>query len=1499
MAQDKKVFIGGMDKDSDPRLIKDGDYRDALNIRNISSVDSTSGSVENIEGNTLVPFRFIDETDEIIEFSSSNDGHIVIEEIPVEQVFRSQTILFSGKEDANNSYHLEISYLSVDESSDGSLTASGNLPVVGTNGSSGISWQGNASGTATSAAFLQNFAEGGPLHEITVQDYITGNSLLLKVDSITSQGQDIILSNQMQSNPFEVTYIASLPNTNFLLNFTSNNSQVSGESWSQTVNTNFSNGSLWVSSDSGGANNSITVGSIFDFGVLDDIYNNPNYNIDANNEDVTYSSGLNEGTSGATIDLIISGEEPSSNDTSVVNNVNIFGYNQISGDGNSVDDYDITEVVNMADNIDNFAENGAFEFGDQEQVSSFILDAVKVPSQGGNLGPVPVKGGAGIVTNFAGVSTNFTSNTKLKGFNSSENRSADDLTYNLLEYYYDNTEVVEQSGFSIDKGTLTFAGDSILAGELYLLKSPIIADVSYKLSGTVAGLTSDQFFTFHIFNNETLGSFSDGAFSSFITSSANSVYVGIKFGINFSATESVTITNLRLLLEKTEVSDLRVRFQTSTSLDFNLAFATSEEDLREKLARGEAVDQVTEWFPGLGMSLVKLNSGNDEVDVINSFEYTDLQDELIATTSALNSAQSLLASQESTHVNDLAVLNLQLATDSAAAAAAAASALSAVTTLQEENASLSNSISNLEDIIIQVNNPDIDTDILNLISAYETDKENVSDSLNNIVSSLADIDNSLVANELLEDEINRLETLLSDNEAEISFLNQEITDKNNQVTTLTNLNTTLTSNATIAELELANLNDQILKLDAEAETAVEDYVLLQESFNYLTNNFNNIATAHTELSILYEESLDAFTQEDVDAASNAAIDAIDVINVINEYQDLNDTPKLTELILENNFEGNVTRWDGDNWNFFNGFAVADSKIYGNPGVLRQVFTTPLPVNNYILSLDVLNIDNCSLEISFINTQKDSTFIDSYEVNKNGLSNFSVSIPQVCSGISISLISRSGGSVSLNSVSLVTVENDGKVTPELIASLSDRVDQVTESNQNIQEVIVSEREKIIDLEEDLVLVKKQITDYALVLNKSTNSVSNLSNVVAEVLADLSVSVNLTSGDVTNFVNNFNENQNNVQDQITNQTNLVNNLIGLLNTVDGGTIPSPESSLNEKWLFTFSGGVPVKNAAQFALPTVSLFIRNENISDLGYTSDGEEFYTWSLSNLGSLMTVAKSASELSMLRDASFDSNSFFSKNHPEANQISSLNNLTSKVDFNVNLINRSSGEFYDGSSNSFYYNFYSNATNKNYNVKITALNVQPKKSLVDTDGNAYQNSSTGDKIIGDRGEQRPLGMSTTYLDSQDVSDGLQYEVEFLNKEVGFEFYLGFNSGSILPLGSQSENQVLSDQSTDYNWNVNNTSDPNYVASGGINLKVYSEKIQEATSQESSQSTSLNNSAENFVNSLASPSYSGNNVVSGNYLYPAGNADIIKNKSQNIEEELSGNLLGAKRFVKNKI
>ncbi len=98
MAQYKRVFTGGMDKDSDPRLIKNGDYRDALNIRNISSSDSTSGSVENIEGNTLVPYSFVTENNEFYEVTvtsgdgvdpSDSLGHIV--EVEESSVLFSQT----------------------------------------------------------------------------------------------------------------------------------------------------------------------------------------------------------------------------------------------------------------------------------------------------------------------------------------------------------------------------------------------------------------------------------------------------------------------------------------------------------------------------------------------------------------------------------------------------------------------------------------------------------------------------------------------------------------------------------------------------------------------------------------------------------------------------------------------------------------------------------------------------------------------------------------------------------------------------------------------------------------------------------------------------------------------------------------------------------------------------------------------------------------------------------------------------------------------------------------------------------------------------------------------------------------------------------------------------------------------------------------------------------------------------------------------------------------
>lgn len=54
MAQDKRIFTGGLDKDTDSRLLQNGDYYNALNFRNITSADGTVGVLENVIGNAKV-----------------------------------------------------------------------------------------------------------------------------------------------------------------------------------------------------------------------------------------------------------------------------------------------------------------------------------------------------------------------------------------------------------------------------------------------------------------------------------------------------------------------------------------------------------------------------------------------------------------------------------------------------------------------------------------------------------------------------------------------------------------------------------------------------------------------------------------------------------------------------------------------------------------------------------------------------------------------------------------------------------------------------------------------------------------------------------------------------------------------------------------------------------------------------------------------------------------------------------------------------------------------------------------------------------------------------------------------------------------------------------------------------------------------------------------------------------------------------------------------------
>ncbi len=51
---DKRVFVGGMDSDTDDRLVAQGDYRKAINLRVVSSSEDSVGSAQNVLGNALV-----------------------------------------------------------------------------------------------------------------------------------------------------------------------------------------------------------------------------------------------------------------------------------------------------------------------------------------------------------------------------------------------------------------------------------------------------------------------------------------------------------------------------------------------------------------------------------------------------------------------------------------------------------------------------------------------------------------------------------------------------------------------------------------------------------------------------------------------------------------------------------------------------------------------------------------------------------------------------------------------------------------------------------------------------------------------------------------------------------------------------------------------------------------------------------------------------------------------------------------------------------------------------------------------------------------------------------------------------------------------------------------------------------------------------------------------------------------------------------------------------
>ena len=815
MAQDKRIFTGGMDKDSDPRLIKGGDYRDALNIRNISSSDSTSGSVENIEGNTLVPFNFIDETDELIIVNPVS-GDEVYEEVNTNGVFQSLSIEITGREIAGLFYSFILSYV---DNSD----AFQFIPF------SPISWSGVSSQTNASTTLYTQFGPGGIMSEIQVTDTTTG--LPITLTASLDFEEDAVLN----VNTFTITYTCNQAGATFSLLAESSTTNQDGIMLGLNPDDYGSESESTIGITSDG---SVTIGGSINFEISDD--GSAGSVDDADN---VFGSGPSLNNDGTVISLEFEGTQPTDPSIQATSSLTLFSYTQ-SGSGNETTDFLVEPFIDL-DTVA-FEEGGEFEFTEsQNSVAGFLTNIVTDEDK---LNNILIDGGNGATTSLGSISTDFLSGTKLQGRSTGLARNNPDApSYSQLEYYYNNTEVIEGDGFSINEGTLTFSGDTVLSQNAYPLKSSIIENKNYLLSFTVAGITDANSFTFNIGNDTSDSISKDGIHNIYMTPGTNSSIIYIRFNKDFTSSNEIVITNLRLSLEDVAVSKMTITLASSGSAKFKLAFAESDDALKLALSRGDEETEVKEWFPGIGLKLTTKNTGSGYGDV-TSEDWISLTDQLTDALALIVTLTATIASTEVEHTLALATLNDQLVIAQSDAAQLQLD-LDAANAL---NVSLNSNLSTLQGY---VNDFLITQDSgFTLSDTYNNNLDGISTSLNAVNEAITSLSTSNISNTSLQEEIDLQISQINDLNIKIEELNTSIT---------------------AGEVSEAETEAEIIKYSNS----------LNETIDLLDDLGHSLASAVSDLNIssnISQETIDNFVNG-YNSSSNTLLEQLSSMNDLVAY----------------------------------------------------------------------------------------------------------------------------------------------------------------------------------------------------------------------------------------------------------------------------------------------------------------------------------------------------------------------------------------------------------------------------------------------------------------------------------------------------------------------------------------------------------------------------------------------------------------------------------------
>ena len=1432
MAQDKRVFTGGMDKDSDPRLVKGGDYRDALNIRNTSSSDGTSGSVENMEGNTLVHYGFIDEADEIIEVTPIGDGEFEIIEVETSQTFFQQQIIFTGREIDHDFYNHTLYYYNTNTDGFASIA------------SSYIYWVGTQAQTNTAYQLYNLYGPGGPLSVLNVIDITTGNVIEIQAEIDFNSNSQL---DPGYDSPFTVTYTSTQADAEFCL-------QVYGGVNDDNFATNINDFSLSDVENIGAGINATYETSFVTV---------PSYN--SNLDDENNSFGLNGGSNsqGSEYEFQVTGPEPTDPSEEAAD-LGIFSYDQV-GEVDSEDGYQVAPFIDLNEVSAGTGSGGDYEFGSGTSLSNSLLNILQTDKYGNVL----IIGGSGTTTTIGLATADFVNDTVLEGNNSSAPRNnPSEASYSQIEYYYNNTEVTEGDGFTISQGTLTFSGEEVLSSNYYVLKSNILGNKNYLLSFTVSGLPSGKSFTITSGNTSIGKVTTNGIKSLYFEATGNSSVIYLQISDDFSTSESFTISNLRLFLEKMPVTKLSINFKSLGSAQFKLALATSAEQLKKDLVAGRVNSQVNEWYPGVGLSLISKSIGSDDISALGN-TITDLQEQLNEANTSIASLYTSIANINADHTEELATLQTALSIAEArlsevqselATAQAAQTAIdNQLTTLYDHYEILSSAVNSLgsEGVSGTVG-----------LEAYVTNISELSLGLDAVNTALSEFSTNNIINSNLQSDLEQ--AILDHNDLSIAHdeLVQELETANSTIGTLEE---TITSNAT----SLDSLTQQITKLELDLETAVAnedngDTPYSQAQLDSLTaehniaisdlqDEYNNQITKLEADILLFDEDSDGVNdlQSQVDSLQ-AQLDAIELYNENNPT-----TLGLTEHIDDTKFQ-DENEWSlGNGWSFdSNGATFKNGAVSSNIN-LHQNFDSTLDRGEYILSFKCSRINKGSFKV------RTSRLVSNIPVNPSNHGEFSTSGRVVLSinieadGDRIFIQPTSIDSdFSISELSLSKTTGSSTVTATTIASLFEFTTELKNNNAELIESNLSLNSTIEGLSSELTAANTQISNFTNNLSSILSSLESLGSNIDLAITDLSLTSSVTQVDIDELISNFNSSNANINEQVE----FLSSLISLLNNqiTDLELNEGIDNSLSDKWMFTFSGGIPVRSDGSFPtnLDVTNLVIKNSDTS-------------FSLVNESNIPVYSPASIVPNFV---TFDYPTNVNK-HLLFSFLEGLNNLTGRADYTSDLEDKATGEVI-----TFPVSFiipFSNNSGDLIRIKATVYNYN--LDFLDGDGTL---NNQGDISLHENSD---------YLAGQGVTDGIQVEFEALDGSTGWEFYTKINEVE-KELTNGSKTQLALESNFSYSWNTSTPTTPGHETHNGLDFRMYFEQKQ--ASEVSPLGRNLKGSVENFVSRAAEPSYSMLDLAaSENFIYPSGSSDIILNKSSDVKANLSGNIIGAKKYIKN--